>query len=211
MGSAVSFDPFYLPIDYSSTTNSSSQDNNNVTSMMKCPFSSSFGSSEAQQQQQQQASEELKSKLISRHESIENLGVVKMADEHKEKEKNSMSQQRRGSDIPIGSSGGGGGGGGGSGGERCLSSAASSEKKHHHRHHSGNVTRGRRSSMDKKVNGSYIPSEYEHGLSASRVRKIFPYHVVSYILFIPLCHFSLYALCVCARLFSVETKGNSQV
>ena len=206
MGSAVSFDPFYLPIDYSSTTNSSSQDNNNVTSMMKCPFSSSFGSSEAQQQQQ--ASEELKSKLISRHESIENL--VKMADEHKEKEKNSMSQQRRGSDIPIGSSGGGG-----SGGERCLSSAASSEKKHHRRHHSGNVTRGRRSSMDKKVNGSYIPSEYEHGLSASRVRKIFPYHVVSYILFIPLCHFSLYVclvcVCVCARLFSMETEGNSQV
>ena len=105
-----------------------------------------------------------------------------------------MSQQRRGSDIPIGSSGGGIGGG-----ERRLSSsAASSEKKHHHRY-SGNVTRGRRSSMDKKVNGSYVPSEYEHGLSASRVRKIFPYHVVScYILFIPLCNFSLYAFCVCS-------------
>ena len=105
-----------------------------------------------------------------------------------------MSQQRRGSDIPIGS-----GDVSGSGGERRLSlaSAASLEKNHHHhRHHSGNVTRGRRSSSDKKLNG-YVPSEYEHGLSASRVRKIFPYHVVSYILFIPLCNFSLYALCVC--------------
>ena len=86
--------------------------------------------------------------------------LVKYAEE---KKRNEISHRRKSDDIAVGSSG--------TGGERRLSATS---KKLHHRHSSSSNTR-RRSSTDKKA----VPSEYEHGLSASRVRKIFPYHVVS--------------------------------
>ena len=169
---SVSFDPFYLPID--SPTSSASkkcpfsstslQEAREEITSLKCPFSSSFNSSESPGENDtttRQQEEELKSKLISRHESIENL--VKYAEE---KKRNEISHRRKSDDIPVGSSGT-------TGGERRLSAS----KK---RHHSSSSNTRRRSSTDKKVNGTYgVPSEYEHGLTASRVRKIFPYHVVS--------------------------------
>jgi hypothetical protein len=111
--STVTFDPFCLPPDHSN---------------LNCPFSRPPG-------EPPDSEEMIKSKLIARRESIENL--AKLAEETK--------ISRRGSSQDF----------------------ATQEQN------------GKDEKTTRRRSIEFAPSEYEYGLSSSRVRSIFPYHVVS--------------------------------